>query len=189
MNHVGGRYGITDKAFAHLEGIHTLSMELGFRHNIDTAPSKITDKAFIHLKGIHTLNMIFCKKITDAAFVHLKGIHTLNMSHCNVTDAALVHLNGIHTLHMQKCKNITGSGFVHLNGIHTLDVGYHRKYSESYVDQFKLIGMKVLGYSFDGYDRPCYYVTDLRRKLKDVKITIFLFPWSHINKIDTLHIF
>ena len=62
---------ITDNAFIHLKGIHTLKMN---------TCNQITDKAFIHLKGIHTLNMRLCSEITDKAFIHLKGIHTLNMS-------------------------------------------------------------------------------------------------------------
>ena len=87
---------ITDAAFVHLKGIHTLHMVLCFQ-------SAITDAAFVHLKGIHTLNMISCFQdtITDAAFVHLKGIHTLKMGFCNqatITDAAIANLQGIHTL-------------------------------------------------------------------------------------------
>ena len=39
---------ITDKAFIHLKGIHTLNM---------SDCKQITDKAFVHLKGIHTFEM------------------------------------------------------------------------------------------------------------------------------------
>jgi hypothetical protein len=39
---------ITDAAFVHLKGIHTLNMD---------CCDQITDVALVHLKGIHTLDM------------------------------------------------------------------------------------------------------------------------------------
>jgi hypothetical protein len=110
---------VTDAAFVHLKGIHTLDMS---HCNQET----ITDAAFKHLKGIHTLNMSHCTQhtITNKAFEHLKGIHTLDISGCKrVTDAAFEHLRGIHTLDMAGCRQITDRAFEHLKGIHTLSVG------------------------------------------------------------------
>jgi hypothetical protein len=60
---------ITNAAFVHLHGIHTLRMN---------GCSQITNDAFEHLKGIRRLNIINCPQITDAAFVHL----TLKMIDC-----------------------------------------------------------------------------------------------------------
>ena len=112
------RRRITDAAFMHLRGIHTLNMSLCFQDSI-------TDAAFVHLRGIHTLDMRNCNQITDAAFVHLRGIHTLEMLYCNqetISDAAFVHLRGIHKLRMTGCDQmtITSAAFEHLRGIHTL---------------------------------------------------------------------
>lgn len=83
---------ITDEAFKHLEGIHTLDM---------TFCTPITNDAFNYLKGsIHTPIMNDCRQdtITDEAFRYLKGsIHTLFMIDCNqntITDAAFEHLEG-----------------------------------------------------------------------------------------------
>ena len=69
--------GISDGAFVHLVGIHTL-------HMIGCTQAGISDAAFAHLQGIHTLDMRGCRQagISDAAFAHLVGIHTLNMSWC-----------------------------------------------------------------------------------------------------------
>ena len=111
---------VTDAAFVHLCGIHTLEMW-------GCNQATITDAAFVHLRGIHTLNMIYCNQatITDAAFKHLRGIHTLCISFCNqvtITDVAFVHLRGIHTLYMWDCNQamITPAALIHLRGIHTL---------------------------------------------------------------------
>ena len=85
--------GVTGAAFAHLAGIHTLTMSW-------CNQLTITDGAFAHLRGIHTLHMGGCDQVTDAAFAHLRGIHTLFMWRCNqetITDAAFAHLRGIHT--------------------------------------------------------------------------------------------
>ena len=46
---------ITDVAFSHLAGIHTLNMTW-------CDQSSITDVAFSHLAGIHTLNMSDCRR-------------------------------------------------------------------------------------------------------------------------------
>jgi hypothetical protein len=48
---------ITDDAFAHLKGIHTL-------HMYGCNQATITDAAFVHLKGIK--NIICNKKLQDA---------------------------------------------------------------------------------------------------------------------------
>jgi hypothetical protein len=86
--------GVTDAAFVHLRGIHTLDMSYCDQR-------AITDAAFAHLAGIQRLSIWGCRQatITDAAFAHLRGIQLLNMSECNqLTDAAFMHLRGIHTL-------------------------------------------------------------------------------------------
>ena len=69
---------VTDAAFVHLRGIHTLDM---YGCNQIT----ITDIAFIHLRGIHTLYMRWCNQetITPAALTHLRGIHTLTTLGCS----------------------------------------------------------------------------------------------------------
>ena len=115
---------VTDAAFVHLRGIHTLGMS-------DCNQTTITDSAFIHLRGIHTLDMRWCNQatITDSAFIHLRGIHTLYMGGCNqatITDSTFIHLRGIHTLDMSRCNQvtITDSAFIHLRGIHTLYMNY-----------------------------------------------------------------
>ena len=54
---------ITDAGFAHLVGIHTLSMQ-----SLHT----VSDAAFVHLKGIHTLYMTDCRQSTiTGQFMHL----------------------------------------------------------------------------------------------------------------------
>jgi len=109
---------ITDAAFAHLRGIHTLVMGW-YGH------ATCTDAAFAHLAGIHTLDLRDwgAAPITDAAFAHLQGIHTLRMKHDwqkEITDAAFAHLRGIHTLEIGGYADITDAAFAHLRGIHTL---------------------------------------------------------------------
>ena len=105
---------VTDAAFVHLRGIHTLDMSW-----CDQAT--ITDAAFAHLVGIQSLNMQGCEQatITDAAFAHLRGIQKLNMSQCiQLTDAAFVHLRGIRTLYMWTCDQatITAAALEHIKG-------------------------------------------------------------------------
>ncbi len=133
---------VTDAAFVHLRGIHTLDMtgcdqrfitDAAFAHlagiqwlsifGCDQAP--LTDAAFVHLRGIQVLNMSCCYQLTDAAFVHLRGIHTLFMSYCRqpaISDAAFAHLAGIDTLVMDYCDQptITGAGLAHLAGVRRL---------------------------------------------------------------------
>ena len=61
---------ITDAAFEHLRGIHTLDMS--------GCGSYISDDAFVHLRGIYSLDIRGCgSRITSAAIAHLPGIHTL----------------------------------------------------------------------------------------------------------------
>jgi hypothetical protein len=108
--------GITDAAFASLRGIHTLEI---------TGCWQLTDAALSPLRGIHTLYMGGCEGITDAAFVHLRGIHTLDIGRCwQLTDAALAPLRGVHTLRMRGCEGLTGAALAHLRGIHTLDLSH-----------------------------------------------------------------
>lgn len=119
VNFLGPQRFITDAAFVHLAGIHTLKM---------CGQSSITDAAFMYLAGIHTLDMSNCNQVTisDAAFAHLHGIHTLDMAQCNqptITDAAFAHLQGIHTLNICSQPNISNAAFAHLRGIHTLKMG------------------------------------------------------------------
>jgi hypothetical protein len=49
--------GITDAAFVHLRGIHTLDMS-------ECNQVGITDAIFTHLRGIHHLNMKLCSQRT-----------------------------------------------------------------------------------------------------------------------------
>ena len=69
---------ITDAAFFHLEGIHTLDTS-------GCMQTTISDAAFAHLAGIHTLDMRACTQatITDAAFAHIRGLHSLGLIGCN----------------------------------------------------------------------------------------------------------
>jgi hypothetical protein len=113
---------VTDAAFAHLRGIHTLDMS-------GCNQSTITDAAFAHLAGIQRLSLWACSQatITDAVFAHLRGIQLLNISSCKqFTDAAFVHLRDIPALFMWGCSQatITDAAFAHLRGIHTLVMEY-----------------------------------------------------------------
>ena len=60
MNFCGG---VTDAAFAHLRGIHTLSMSF-------CNQASITDAAFAYLRGIHTLHMWDCNQATITLVTH-----------------------------------------------------------------------------------------------------------------------
>ena len=77
---------ITDGAFAHLAGIHTLDMSW-----CDQAT--ITDAAFAHLAGIHTLNMRDCSQatITDACRARLAQAGIPNLLMWGVVAAATAH--------------------------------------------------------------------------------------------------
>ena len=61
---------ITDAAFVHLRGIHTLYM--GACHQA------IIGATFEHLQGIHTLLMQACKNITPLNIAKLVGITVLD---------------------------------------------------------------------------------------------------------------
>ena len=140
---INGCKTITDAAFAHLKGIHTLHMvgctqpsvtEAAFAHiagvhELDVSVCSLSDSYFPHLKGVHTLVMAQCNQasITDAAFSHLAGIIKLDMSRCSqatITDGAFVHLTGVRELNMSMCsqETITDACFVHLKGIQTLNM-------------------------------------------------------------------
>ena len=57
---------ITDGAFAHLRGIHTLIM-------CECTQAGITDGAFAHLRGIHTLYTDCCSAAVEAAATRILG--------------------------------------------------------------------------------------------------------------------
>ena len=80
---------VTNEAFEHLRGIHTLDMAVCYQ---DT----ITDAAFVHLSGIHMLDMSDCNQdtITDAAFVHLSGLNVMLCREVCVT--CITHSYGTH---------------------------------------------------------------------------------------------
>jgi len=52
--------GITDAAFVHLAGIHTLNISF-------CVQAGITDSAFAHLAGIHRLRALGCRSTVVAA--------------------------------------------------------------------------------------------------------------------------
>jgi hypothetical protein len=52
--------GVTDAAFAHLRGIHTLDMSY-------CSQDTITPAAFMHLRGIHALDTARCAPAAAAA--------------------------------------------------------------------------------------------------------------------------
>ena len=81
---------VTDAAFEHLKGIHTLFM----RH---CTQATITDAAFEHLKGIHSLVMMHCNQatITGAGLEHLKGISRLGMYRCRAEAIAAAESLGL----------------------------------------------------------------------------------------------
>ena len=119
---MSGCTGVTDAAFAHLAGIHTLKMD-------GCNQEEISDAAFAHLAGICDLDMSGCDQstITDAAFAHLDGVNMLDMSGCNqeeITDAAFAHIAGVGFLVMSGCDQITDEAFVHLRGIYALWMNY-----------------------------------------------------------------
>jgi len=70
--HAAGRATITNGAFAHLAGVHTLDTS---RCN----QAAITDAAFAHLAGIRTLDMRACGQVTVKAVQGLvkRGVHVL----------------------------------------------------------------------------------------------------------------
>ena len=73
---------LTDAAFAHLKGIHTLLM-LGIHQ------PTITDAALAHLKGIKCLVLWHCSMpFTEVGLVHLRGITRLHMAGANAASIA-----------------------------------------------------------------------------------------------------
>jgi hypothetical protein len=81
---------LTDAAFEHLKGIHTLLMW-------HCPQATITDAAFEHLKGIHSLVMSWCTQITitGAGLEHLKGISRLGMHGCRAEALAAAESLGL----------------------------------------------------------------------------------------------
>ena len=71
---------ISDAAFVHLAGIHTLDMSWCSHGQVS-----ISDAALVHLAGIRSLDMSRCSQaaIMDGAFAYRAGIHTLEMSLCS----------------------------------------------------------------------------------------------------------
>ena len=160
--YMAGCRGVTDAAFSHLRGIHTLDLSFCNQPAITDAAfahlagiqrlsimgcnqPTIADAAFAHLRGIQLLNLSYCSQLTDAAFVHLRGIHTLYMWCCDqpaITDAAFAHLRGIHTLVIESCNQatITGAGFAHLKGTRAL--GMYRC-SDEQVATARSLGLPV----------------------------------------------
>jgi hypothetical protein len=67
---------ITDAAFVHLKGIHTLNMS-------ECSQLTITDSAFVHLKSIHTLDMSGCYQLTGKNFILLNSLKILFIRGCN----------------------------------------------------------------------------------------------------------
>lgn len=63
---------ITDKAFEHLAGLHTLNM-------MGCDQSTITNRAVQHLSGLHTLDMTYCYQntITNGVCAHLSKVSTV----------------------------------------------------------------------------------------------------------------
>ena len=67
--------GISDAAFAHLRGTHTLRIGC-------CTQAGITDAALAHLRGIHTLDTSCAQAgITGAGLAHLRGVRVLYMDH------------------------------------------------------------------------------------------------------------
>ena len=86
-----GCNAVTDAAFVHLRGIHTLD--------------------------ISWCNQ---RTITDAAFVFLRGIHKLNIQGCNqatITPAAVANLVGIHDFCTRECRRIIRTAAAQLLGV------------------------------------------------------------------------
>ena len=79
---MGGCQQLTDAAFAHLKGIHTLFMW-------NCSQPAITDAALAHLKGIQCLVLYYCRiPFTEAGLVHLRGITRLHMQGANAASTA-----------------------------------------------------------------------------------------------------
>ena len=78
--------------FAHMHGLHTLSM-------FYCGQSTITDAAFTHLRGIQVLDMQWCDQceatITGATFAHLRGARVLLMRGCSPAAIAAARALGL----------------------------------------------------------------------------------------------
>ena len=79
---MSGCLQLTDAAFAHLKGIHTLLMW----HCDQPA---ITDAALAHLRGIQCLVLNGCSiPFTGVGLAHLRGITRLHMGYANAASIA-----------------------------------------------------------------------------------------------------
>jgi Leucine-rich repeat (LRR) protein len=112
------RKTLTDEAFKHLAGIHTLKM---------SGCTKLTGEAFKYIKGVQYLDMSVCDQSTikDMHFSHLAGIHTLNMYACSqrsITDNAFESLGGIQKLEISCCTQLSGTGFKHMGSLRSLEL-------------------------------------------------------------------
>ena len=73
---------LTDAAYAHLQGIHTLLMW-------HCRQPTITDAALAHLKGIQRLVLYDCSiPFTEVGLAHLRGITRLHMYGANAASIA-----------------------------------------------------------------------------------------------------
>ena len=93
---------ITDAAFVHLAGIHTLDMS---RCVQPTTTGTCTDAAIVHLAGIRMLRMKECSQpaITDAALASLHGAAIVNLLACHqFSDTAVDALRASGTM-IEKC--------------------------------------------------------------------------------------
>ncbi len=81
---------LTDAAFVHLRGIHTLYMW-------NCNQPAITDAAFVHLRGIHTLVIGSCRQatITGATFACLQGVTALGLFNCGIAVVAAAQSLGL----------------------------------------------------------------------------------------------
>ena len=93
---------LTDAAFVHLRGIHTLYMWYSLQ-------PAISDAAFVHLRGIHTLVIWGCDQatITGATFAHLQGIQALGMFDCRADQVATARSLGLR-VNTRYCTSIGG---------------------------------------------------------------------------------
>src|SRR5690242_12615347 len=97
---------ITDRAFTHLCGLHTLTL-------IACNQKTITDDAFTHLWGLHTLTMQGCNQntITDDALAHIGSRHhrrALNIDCTQFTSRAFCRLSHLRELSICECNENLG---------------------------------------------------------------------------------
>ena len=133
---ISGCKELTDAAFVHFKGVHTLRMRyLG---------SGISDAAFAHLSGVHTLDMRGCKSphLTDAALAHLAGVHTLSIADCpQFSDAGIACLTGLQDrrgaqvglacLNISLCRqgSLTDQLFRHCRGLLQLNMSHCEQFT------------------------------------------------------------